>query len=272
MLIDGLPSEQIPVSDRGLQYGDGLFETIAVLKGRMPLWSRHMARLQRGEEKLGFPLTDKHLLEQEAGLLCEGVGQGIVKIILTRGSGGRGYRPPSDPRPRRIITRHPWPDYPEAWYRDGVRIRLCETRFSRQPRLAGIKHLNRLEQVLARREWDDPGLAEGLMCDDLGNLISGTQSNLFLLKGRTLVTPELNDCGVAGVMRELVMASADGLGLELRVGRIRPEDLERADGMFLTNAIWGVCPVSEASGVVYDLTRLSGIPVSHRLITETLFE
>ncbi len=271
MLIDGLPSEQISISDRGLQYGDGLFETIAVFEGRMPLWPRHMARLQRGEERLGFPLTDKHLLEREAGNLCKGIGQGIVKIILTRGSGGRGYRPPSEPHPRRILTKHPWPDYPQAWYREGVRVRLCETRLSRQPRLAGIKHLNRLEQVMARSEWDDPGFAEGLMCDEFGHLISGTQSNLFLLKDRTLMTPQLDQCGVAGVMREQVMACAAGLGLEVRAVRMQPDDLEQADGVFLTNAVWGVCPVSEVAGIVYDLECLSGIPMSHRLITETHF-
>ncbi|MET0065501.1 MAG: aminodeoxychorismate lyase [Candidatus Thiodiazotropha sp.] len=272
MLIDGLASEQVPVTDRGLQYGDGLFETIAVLEGCMPLWSRHMARLQRGEERLGFPITDKHLLEREAKQLCVGVERGIVKIILTRGSGGRGYRPPTASQPRRILGLHPWPEYPPAWYRNGVRVRVCETRLSRQPRLAGIKHLNRLEQVLARDEWDDPEIAEGLMFDDLGNLICGTQSNLFVLHGNDLLTPDLSQSGVAGVMRELVLASAAGLGLIARQVRLRVEDLENADGLFLTNAVWGVCPVSQVAEVAFDLDRLSGIPFSHRLITETFFQ
>ncbi len=272
MLIDGLPSNQISVSDRGLQYGDGLFETIAILKGRMPLWPRHMARLQRGGERLGYPPLDSSLFEREAQELCAGIEQGVLKIILTRGSGGRGYRPPSDPHPRRILSQHPWPDYPQSLYREGIRVRLCETRLARQPRLAGIKHLNRLEQVLARSEWNDPEVAEGLMCDDHGYLVSGTQSNLFLLRGKTLLTPDLSQCGVAGVMREQVMASAAGMGLSVTEMSLRPEDLEQAEGMFLTNAIWGICPVSRVAGIAYNLDRLSGIPLAHGLITEGLFQ
>ncbi len=272
MLIDGLTSDQISVSDRGLQYGDGLFETIAILKGQMPLWPRHMARLQRGEKRLGYPPVDKSLLEREALELCAGIEQGVLKIILTRGSGGRGYRPPSDPHPRRILSQHPWPDYPESLYRQGIRVRLCETRLARQPRLAGIKHLNRLEQVLAQSEWNDPEVAEGLMCDAHGDLISGTQSNLFLLRGKTLLTPDLSQCGVAGVMRERVMASAPGMGLSITETSLRPEDLEQAEGMFLTNALWGICPVSRVAGVEYNLQRLVGIPLAHGLITEGLFQ
>lgn len=252
VLVNGELCDQIPVSDRGLQYGDGLFETLAVIDGSPRLWDRHMARLGRGEEALGLPPTDKQLLHQEADRLCAESGQGVLKIILTRGSGGRGYRPPASPEPRRIISLHPWPDYPESWYADGMRLRLCQTRWSSNQRLAGIKHLNRLDQVLARNEWQDPEIAEGVMCDHQGRVISATQGNLFLLTDGVLKTPALDQAGIAGVMRDLVLQSAESLHIPLQIGAVSLDDLYRADALFVTNAILGTCPVGRFEEQIYD--------------------
>ncbi|MES9850298.1 MAG: aminodeoxychorismate lyase [Candidatus Thiodiazotropha sp. L084R] len=253
MLIDGLPADQIPLTDRGLQYGDGLFETIAIQGGRPCLWQRHMRRLQNGERKLGFPFSDKERLWHEALKLCSGREEGVLKIILTRGSGGRGYRPPDPCQPRRIISMHPWPDYPRSWYEQGIVLRRCDTRFSRQSRLAGIKHLNRLDQVLARAEWSDPAVVEGLMLDEMNHVISGTQSNVFLLKGDQLITPELSQSGIAGVVRELVLEFAEQYSLHPRVIELELEELQQADALFITNSILGLCPVSKFEDRQYDL-------------------
>jgi 4-amino-4-deoxychorismate lyase len=248
LLVNGSPSDQIPISDRGLQYGDGLFETIAVIDFKPVAWHRHMARLERGERALGFPQAGKDLLLAEASELCRESAQGVLKIILTRGSGGRGYRPPEPSQPRRILSLHDWPDYPDYWYTQGISVRLCETRWSRNSRLAGLKHLNRLDQVLARQEWHAPEIAEGLMLDEEGAVISATQSNLFALTDGVLLTPDLSHSGIAGVMREMVIEAAGQLGVPVSVTSIDLVELKQAESLFLTNSIMGICPVAELDG------------------------
>jgi 4-amino-4-deoxychorismate lyase len=215
-----------------------------------------MKRLQKGEQVLGLPPTDKEQLWREACRVSENATFGVVKLILTRGSGGRGYRPPKPCQPRRILSFHPWPDYPRAWYDQGITLRLCKTRLSRQSQLAGIKHLNRLEQVLARAEWDDPSIAEGVMLDEAGEVISGTQSNLFLLKGEELMTADLRHSGIAGVVRELVLESAAEFTLRVRIKRICVDDLKQADALFVTNSILGLCPVGRFEERQYDQNRI----------------
>jgi len=256
LLLNGIPNDNIPLTDRGLHYGDGLFETLAVVKGRPQLWDRHMARLARGEAALHLPSMDRSRLLLEAESLCEGCEQGVLKILVTRGSGGRGYRPPVPCDPRRILSLHPWPEIPATWYSDGIRLRVCDMRWSRNPKLAGLKHLNRLEQVLARQEWDDPGIGEGLMLDEFNSVISGTQSNLFLLRSGRLQTPDLSYSGIAGTVRELVIECAAGLDLPVDITTLTLDDLMAADSLFMTNSLWGVCPVSRLADTDYALGQI----------------
>ncbi|MEJ2692053.1 MAG: aminodeoxychorismate lyase [Candidatus Thiodiazotropha sp.] len=261
MLINGQPSDQIPITDRGLHYGDGLFETIAVIDSSPRLWDRHMARLSRGEAALGLPPSDKAQLRREAGSLCEGSSRGVLKLIITRGSGGRGYRPPENAETRRILSLQPWPDYPARWYRDGIRLRLCETRWSRNPRLAGVKHLNRLEQVLARQEWRDPQIAEGLMLDEQDAVISVTQGNLFLISDGRLYTPDLSHSGIAGILRGLVIECAQRLNIPLEIAALDLAQVRAADALFVTNALLGLCPVVALEEQRFDP---QGIPATLR--------
>jgi len=243
VLINGVPEDRISSLDRGLLYGDGLFETIAVAGGEPVFWSRHCARLQSGCERLGIPCVDANRLAEEARGLLRDVDRCVLKIIVTRGTGGRGYRVPANPQPTRIIQRHPWPEYPASCAGQGVRVRLCEQRLGSNPLLAGIKHLNRLEQVLARQEWDDPDIMEGLMADRQGNLIEGTMSNLLVVQDRMLVTPDLGHCGVAGIVRAVVMELAEELGLPVAVRDLAMTALREADEVFLTNSVIGIWPV-----------------------------
>ncbi|AGA91113.1 aminodeoxychorismate lyase [Thioflavicoccus mobilis 8321] len=247
-LIDGVPADRIPVGDRGIHYGDGLFETINLRGGRPCLWGLHVTRLHEGAARLDLPLPEIEVLHRECLALADGAPDGVLKLILTRGDGGRGYRPPAVPQPRRILALYARPDHPRAWLDTGVAVLLCRTPAGQSPALAGLKHLNRLEQVLARAEWDDPQIAEGLMVGSDGHLVGGTMSNLFLLRGRRLVTPRLDRAGVAGTVRAALKRLAPGLGYEMVEARLRPEDLSGADGAFLTNAVIGLWAIRRCAG------------------------
>ncbi len=246
MMINGELNDQLPATDRGLHYGDGLFETIAVINGRPRQWGAHMARLERGCEVLGLPEPDLQQLYTEALMLCGDSERAVLKLVITRGTGGRGYMPPQPCNPSRLFFLYPWPDYPDA--SNGVRVRLCETPIACNPVVAGIKHLNRLEQVLARAEWEDPAVHEGLMCDLDGRVKEGTMSNLFWVKEGKLYTPDLKRCGVAGVMRTQVMLLARDLGIGVTESEITPDELVEVDEIFLTNSLIGIWPVGHFAG------------------------
>ena len=249
--VNGLAVDCVDAGDRGLLYGDGVFETMAVRDGRVSSWPRHMARLQAGCKRLGIPGVDTLQLAQETDELLTGAGQCVLKVIVTRGSGGRGYRVPEKVLPRRILQRLPWPDLPSDAASAGVAVRLCKTRLCHNPQLAGIKHLNRLEQVLARQEWDDPQIAEGLLLDVDGRLVEGTMSNLFLVRERMLMTPDLSRCGVAGIMRSIVLEHAARLSLTVRVQPLDMADLLAAEEVFICNSLVGIWPVSSIDGRAY---------------------
>jgi 4-amino-4-deoxychorismate lyase len=257
-LINGTPRETLPVGDRGLAYGDGLFETVAVRDGRLLLWSEHLDRLRAGCARLGIPPPDRTALTREAESLCGQPGRAVLRITLTRGGGGRGYRPDPDAMPTRIVARHPWPDTPDDRRSDGVAVRLCNTRLAVQPALAGIKHLNRLEQVLARAEWDDPAVAEGLVLDMRGNVIEGTMSNMFLVHNGRLITPQLSECGVAGIMRARLIQGAESIGLPVEITQVSLERVRAAEEIFLTNSVIGIWPVRKIDDHDYSPGAICG--------------
>ena len=256
-LVNGAAADTVAVSDRGLQYGDGVFETLAVIDGAPQLWTRHVARLQEGCTRLGIAPVDATRLAAEAQQLCRNAERAVLKIIITRGSGGRGYRPDVSGLPTRILQRFPWPDYPQGCATEGVAVRLCRLRMGHNPLLAGIKHLNRLEQVLARGEWDDPDIHEGLMQDLQGRLIEGTMSNVCLVQGRRLLMPDLARCGVAGVIRALLLELADAQGIATAVRDIEVNELAAADEVFLCNSLIGIWPVARIDEWAYPPGKLT---------------
>jgi 4-amino-4-deoxychorismate lyase len=241
--IDGRPCDRLPLDDRGLAYGDGLFETIRVVDGRAPLLPWHLRRLARDCARLDLAVEQSRLEAEISALLMDG-DSGVLKVIVTRAAGGRGYQPVRAGAGRRILLFHPQPVSPWS-ATPALRVCLCRQRLSLQPALAGIKHLNRLEQVLARGEWRDPAIGEGLMLDTTGALVEATASNLFLVRDGVLLTPRLDRCGVAGIMRELVMTTlAPAIGLQVRETRLTPDDLCSADEAFLTSALRGIAPIA----------------------------
>ncbi|MGB1109735.1 MAG: aminodeoxychorismate lyase [Gammaproteobacteria bacterium] len=245
IIIDAQETDQISLTDRGLHYADGLFETIAVSHGQAILADAHLSRLSAGADRLGITVPDWRQVEHTVHSSVAGVERGVLKLILTRGSGGRGYRPPTPAEPRLIHSLHDWPDFAEAWYQQGVRIRWCQTPVSRNARLAGMKHMARLENVLARGEWSDPEIAEGLMLDDTGCVIEGTSSNLFVVDAEGIKTPELSHAGVAGVMRGWIMSALSDSGRSVIETSLRREDIEQAQEVFLTNSVIGLWPVRQ---------------------------
>ena len=251
-LINGEPSATVSAHDRGFLYGDGVFETIAVYHGAPLLWDRHMSRLVRGTQRLGIALPSTDVLQSEATRLCAGAERAVLKIVLTRGIGGRGYATYGISSPTRVLSVSPWPDYPTSFGHDGVSVILCETTLARHHRLAGIKHLNRLEQVLARAEWRTE-YAEGLMRDEDGNIIEGTISNVFAVRNETLCTPDLSQSGVEGVMREEVLDAARRLGISSEVGRLTISDVDTAQELFLTNSLIGIWPVRQLNDREYSI-------------------
>ena len=240
-LINGIAGATISVRDRGFAYGDGVYRTFPVRHGKPVWWQRQYAKLAQDCAALKIDCPSRDTLESDLALLDR--RDCVVKIIVTRGNSVRGYAPPSAPAPTRVLASSPLPEYPGTHATQGVKVHLCSLRLAAQPVLAGIKHLNRLENVLARAEWSDSTVAEGLLCDAADNVIGGTMSNLFIAKAGTLVTPNLTACGVAGVTRDVVMELAGSHAIPLQVKELSLDDLFAADEVFIVNSVIGVWPV-----------------------------
>ena len=244
-LIDGVPGTAVVATDRGLNYGDGLFETMRLHQGKIPLLARHLARLRADCQRIALPYPGEACIARDVEKLAGGAAaDGIVRVVLTRGDGGRGYAPPPDARGRRIVALHPLPPAGPA----NLSVGLCETRLGRSPALGGMKHLGRLEQVLAAGEVAAAGWDEGLMLDESGHVVEASRHNLFFVRDGRLWTPPLQGCGVAGVMRALVLEVLPGIGLAGGEARLRYHELHEIQEMFLCNAVAGVRPVSRIAG------------------------
>lgn len=241
MRVNGSFQETVSIHDRGLAYGDGLFETIRLHQHQPVLLDKHIERLAVGAYRLQIELDKDILMREITALVPEFPQQGVLKIVVTRGTGGRGYMPTGSPVPTRILSLHALPDFSDRQPEQGIKVFVCRQRLAHQAALAGIKHLNRLEQVLASLEWPDDSYMEGLMLDTAGNVIEGTRSNLFWVEAGQLMTPALSRCGVAGIMRHYLMENIAG------ITEVDDCDLARlcvADEMFFCNSVVGIWPVT----------------------------
>lgn len=238
-LIDGVIANTLPVADRGLRYGDGLFETVGVFGGRAPLWAFHMARLARDAGRLGMPAPDPEVFERDCGRLIENHPDCCLRMTWTRGDGGQAYFPPDEVAPRRIVQRLTLPADLEVQRREGISAVVAALRLAAQPRLAGIKHLNRLEQVLAARECAEAGVDEAVMLDAEGRLAEALTGNLLLVIDGRPVTPAMHGVGVAGVGLEWLIRTVP----EIERRTLAPADLERAGEVMVVNSVRGIRPV-----------------------------
>lgn len=260
--IDGREAATLPLPDRGLEFGDGLFETVLVIGGRIPLKNFHVTRLQSGLATLQFPpLRDRveQHLDEVMAVLDRDVNYAL-RITITRGSGPRGYAPPKAPQVRVIISATQITGDPLTMLAPAS-LGVSRIRWGTQPALAGVKHLNRLEQVMAAQERQAAGWDEALMLDQAGAPVSVTAGNLFMVSGETLVTAALEDCGIAGTRRRFVIErGAPDLGLQVQVATLSLDQLLAADEVFYCNALVGLRPVGELAG-----KRWSDQPVCSRL-------
>ena len=245
VLVNGVPATGVSTLDRGLHFGEGVFETIACLGGRPRFLPLHLERLEFGCERLGIKPPNLDEITAEVLGLVSGVERAIVKVLVTGGEAvARGYARSGGETATRITIRYPWPHEDPAQLHDGVMARTLSLRLGENPRLAGLKHCNRLEQILARAELAaDAGLAEGILFSSSGNLVGGTMSNVFLVRESCLLTPRIDQCGVAGVMRRVVLREARRVGIPARECELRAENLQAADEVFLTNARIGIWPL-----------------------------
>jgi 4-amino-4-deoxychorismate lyase len=245
MLVNGAPGNTINAEDRGLSYGDGVFRTLRMQAGRPVGWERQYAKLQHDCAALKIACPSALVLSSELQQLGKTQAEGVAKIIITRGVSTRGYAPVAQSEVTRIVSITPAVSYPADFAKQGIRMHVCKVRLGHQLLLAGIKHLNRLENVLAASEWQGQDVPEGLMCDISGYVISGTRSNLFMLRGNILYTPNLSRCGVAGVQRDRVIDWARQHGVTCKAADFHMEELVLADEIFLVNSVFGLWPVCE---------------------------
>ena len=252
----------VAANDRGLHYGDGVFETALLNEGAVRFLDAHLERLVQGCERLGIPLPSIDALRSEIDTVTANLRSGVLKLIVTRGvAQSRGYRPETSSASTRIVALYAAPNHAQPPAE--IQVKWCETRLGRNARLAGIKHLNRLEQVLAQAEWRDTAIAEGLMLDTEGELVCGTASNVFIVREGTLFTPDLRFCGVRGVMRAQVLRAARALNIPISEEPLWPDDLLQAQEVFVTNAVRGIRSVDQL-----DLTRWTHFHTADRIRKE----
>lgn len=258
-LVNGVPSRCVDADDRGLAYGDGLFETMAVRGGRVPWIAYHLERLAEGCERLGMAGLKLDVVEGEVRERVNRLERAVVKAIVTRGGGGRGYAPPARPELTRIIGIFPWPERDASHYTQGLVLASSTVPVAENTRLAGLKTLARLEQVLAQMEMP-AGADEAVQKRATGEIVGGTSSNVFIVRAGRVSTPAIRTCGVRGVMRRVVMETCARHGLKVEEADLFDADLHAADELFVTNAVRGVRPARE-----YDGRALEIGPVARRL-------
>lgn len=256
ILINGEYKNTLDIADRGLHYGDGLFETIEVIQGQAVFLALHLARLRIGCQRLKIPYPDESLLLDEITQISKTSEHGVIKLMLTRGLGGRGYRQPYPLKPTRIIALHCLPNYPECYKTLGIQVCFCNTRLAINPLLAGLKHNNRLEQVLARAEWQDE-FQEGLMLNLNEHVIEGTMSNLFVVKEQTIYTPEISVSGIKGVMRQITINIAKQNNIPIQETLLTADFVLQADELFVSNSVIGIWPIRSLENKRYPVGMLT---------------
>ncbi len=256
-LVNGSFNDFISLSDRGLAYGDGVFRTLKVTHGTPEHWPLHYQMLVSNCSVIGLVCPSAELFMSDFEQLFSSDEISVAKIIVSRGHGDRGYVLPAVIEPTRIMIKSNFPHYPQENFDEGVQLHLCETRLALQPRLAGIKHLNRLENVLARMEWNDSAINEGLMMDTTNNVIECTSSNIFARYNDVLLTPSIDECGIAGISRQRILSYATSLDLKVRIEKMSLKQLLKADEVIICNSLYGAWQVRKLTDKQWEKQALA---------------
>jgi 4-amino-4-deoxychorismate lyase len=250
-LINGVEQNMLPVNDRAVQFGDGCFTTARIREGRVEWLSAHLNRLRANCQTLMIPFAEWETLEQEMAVLAANHAEGVLKVTITRGSGGRGYSTAGSQTPTRILSVSPAPAHYPHWQQQGISLSLSPVRLGRNPALAGIKHLNRLEQVLIRTHLEQTTADEALVLDSEGWVTECCAANLFWRAGDTVFTPRLDHAGVNGIMRQHCLSLLAQSRYRVVEVNAREEAVRQADEVVVCNALMPVVPVNQFADARY---------------------
>lgn len=261
VLVNGQADTQASALDRGLLYGQSVFETIAVSNSKACLLDLHLKRLVLGANTLNIPICiDQVTADIDKALAKLDASRAVLRVAISMGEGGRGYLDPVEATPTRIVSIHSYPDHDSANWLEGIKLGVADVRISHQPALAGIKHGNRLEQIIARSQWQ-ADWQEALLLDQNDCVVEATQSNVFIVKDDTVFTSKLDFAGVAGVAREYIISQLDNLGMRFESVSLSVNQIEAADEVFLSNSVIGLWPVKQFKNKIY-----SSFKTSHKLL------
>jgi 4-amino-4-deoxychorismate lyase len=253
--VDEQVLDVISIYDRGLAYGDGCFTTALILDGSVVMLEQHLARLKQQSERLGLPEINSSSIAEQMCNVSQGISKGVVKVIVTCGRGGRGYSRIGANQAQVIVSRHDYPNFYRQWQKDGITVGISEQQLGINPMLAGLKHLNRLEQVLLRKELDQRPEDDLLVTDINGHIIECCSANVFWLKDGQWHTPALSRAGVSGLMRAKIMT----LNQDVLTGDYTLTAIDNIDAMFISNAILGIVPVKVFNLKVLDISLVENI-------------
>ncbi|SIN80604.1 aminodeoxychorismate lyase [Salinivibrio sp. ES.052] len=259
--VNGQPCHEFATADRGLQFGDGCFTTGHVYRGVLLDRDAHILRLQDTCQRLAIEQVDWTGLAQTLEQACwHSTSEQALKVIITRGQGGRGYSPQGCISPTVIVSLHPFPTHYREWQQEGVKLATTPIQLGASPLLAGLKHLNRLEQVLLKRSLIDTSADDLVVTDVFGHLVETTASNLFWRSGHVVYTPSLDNAGVAGLMREKIMAVIDGLpDYQCQTVSLGESALWQAEEVFISNTLMKVVPVNAINQTDYHTHTLTQV-------------
>jgi 4-amino-4-deoxychorismate lyase len=255
--VNGVSAKEIDPLDRGLAYGDGLFATMRIAKGEVRFLAEHFAKLTQGAKRLGFTWAASQALTEQLTKLALTQGDACVKLLLSRGVGGRGYGAPNPCLVNEVVSLSGLPPHYSLWQREGVSLSLSDIKLANQPRLAGIKHLNRLEQVLIKSVELPKGFDDWLVLDNESYVIESSMANLFFINNHTVSTPVISHCGVAGMMREQLIYALMDLGYNLDIKHIHYNDLAQFDHCFMTNSLLGLVDINRIDTLSYSRSSFS---------------
>lgn len=265
--VNGILADQVDPLDRGLAYGDGLFATMRFSDGQVQFLSAHLARLVQGAYRLGFQWEVTESLIEQLKQLTLNQDHGGIKLLLSRGMGGRGYAAPKFSKVNEVVSLFEVPPHYVHWQKKGISLTLSELRLSQQPRLAGIKHLNRLEQVLIKSAQLPKGFDDWLVLDTDKRVIESSMANLFFIKGKEALTPAMTHSGVAGMMREQVIYTLIELGYDVDVSEVNYGDLALFEHVFMTNSLLGLVDINRIDKITYSKSSLSDTLRQHLHLT-----